>query len=105
MAARPRVPNSRHPKDVAADTAGNLVIADTENSRIRVVAGSTGTFYGKPMTAGDIYTVAGERHPGFAGDGSAATKAEMWWPEPSPSTPSGDLLIADTLNSRIRIVG
>ena len=48
------------PRGVVADAAGNLVIADTDNDRIRVVAASTGTFYGRPMTAGDIYTVAGD---------------------------------------------
>ena len=41
------------------DGAGNLLIADTDNNRVRVVAASTGTFYGQAMTAGDIYTVAG----------------------------------------------
>ena len=34
------------------DGAGNLVIADTGNQRVRVVAASTGTFYGQAMTAG-----------------------------------------------------
>jgi len=39
------------------DGAGNVLI--TDNNRIRVVAASTGTFYGRAMTAGDIYTIAG----------------------------------------------
>ena len=39
--------------------SGNLVIADAGNGRVRVVAVRTGTFYGQPMTAGNIYTVAG----------------------------------------------
>ena len=47
-----------------ADAAGNLVIADTGNDRIRVAAESTGTFYGQAMTAGDIYGVAGPAIPG-----------------------------------------
>jgi hypothetical protein len=53
------------PRGVAVDSAGNLVISDSGNNRIRVVAVRTGTFYGRKMTAGDIYTVAG---------GSAATR-------------------------------
>ena len=48
------------PAGVAVDAAGNVVIADTDNNRIRVVAAKTGTFYGQAMTAGDIYTVAGD---------------------------------------------
>jgi hypothetical protein len=44
---------------VKVDAAGNLVLADADNERVRVVAAGTGTFYGVPMTKGDIYTVAG----------------------------------------------
>ena len=40
------------------DHAGNLVIADTRNRRVQVVAATSGTFYGQAMTAGDVYTVA-----------------------------------------------
>ena len=58
------------------DGAGNLVIADAFNDRIRVVA-STGTFYGQAMTTGDIYTVAGNGTQGFSGDGGPATSAEL----------------------------
>src|SRR5579859_3722736 len=46
----------------AVDHSGNLVIADTDSNRIRVVAHKTGIFYGRAMTAGDIYTVAGDGH-------------------------------------------
>jgi NHL repeat-containing protein len=37
------------PDDVTADGSGNLVIADANNNRIRVVAAHTGTFYGQKM--------------------------------------------------------
>ena len=47
---------------MALDGAGNLALDDFYNLRIRVVAESTGTFYGQAMTAGDIYTVAGGWH-------------------------------------------
>ena len=53
------------PTDVAVDRAGNLVINDRDNYRIRVVAARTGTFYGKAMTVGDIYTAAGRGIPGL----------------------------------------
>ena len=43
----------------AVDGGGNLLIAALHDSRVRVVAAATGTFYGVSMSAGDIYTVAG----------------------------------------------
>ena len=92
------------PAGVAADAAGNLLIADTDNQRIRVVAASTGTFYGQPMTAGDIYTVAGTGTRGFSGDGGPATSAELNFPEGVAADGAGNLLIADTSNQRIRVV-
>jgi secreted PhoX family phosphatase len=42
------------PDGIAIDAAGNLVVADGQNNRVRVVAEQTGTFYGQAMTAGDI---------------------------------------------------
>jgi secreted PhoX family phosphatase len=92
------------PSGVAVDSAGNLVIADAYNNRVRVVAASTGTFYGQAMTAGDIYTVAGDGGGGFSGDGGPATSAEISGPESVAVDSVGDLLIADTGNYRIREV-
>jgi uncharacterized protein (DUF427 family) len=92
------------PGGVAVDGAGNLVIADTNNSRVRVEAASTGTFYGQPMTAGDIYTVAGTRGRGFSGDGGPATSAELNYPVGVAVDGAGNLIITDTNNSRVRVV-
>jgi hypothetical protein len=93
----------RGPGSVAADGAGNLLIADTYNQRIRVVAHTTGTFYGQPMTAGDIYTVAGNGGHLFAGDDGPATRAELSYPQDVVADGAG-LLIADGYNQRIRLV-
>ena len=84
-----------------SDTAGNVLIADTSNNRIRVVAASTGTFYGQAMTAGDIYTIAGNGTYGFSGDGGPGTTAELSYPE-AVAVDAGNVLIADSLNNRIR---
>jgi trimeric autotransporter adhesin len=90
------------PKDVTVDGNGNLVIADEGNNRVRVVAATTGTFYGVAMTAGDIYTVAGDGAPGFSGDGGPATQAELVAPSGIAVNAAGDLFIADRY--RVRMV-
>jgi sugar lactone lactonase YvrE len=89
------------PDGVAVDPAGNLVIGDSLIDRIRVVASSTGTFYGIPMTTGDIYTIAGTGRPGFSGDGGPARKA-MVGPEGVTVTSQGNVFFADLLSGRIR---
>ena len=92
------------PQGVAIGGAGNVVIADTFNNRVRVVAGSSGTFYGRAMTAGDIYTIAGNGTAGFSGDGGPAVSAEMDFPGGVAVDGSGNLVIADTSNHRVRVV-
>jgi hypothetical protein len=89
---------------VGVDGSGNLVIADTQNQRVQVVAARTGTFYGQAMTTGDIYTVAGTGHEGFSGDGGPATSAELDVPGGVAVDGADNLLIADTGNDRIREV-
>ena len=88
---------------VSIDHSGNLVIADSGDCRIRVVAGSTGTFYGQAMTAGHIYTVAGNGTVGYSGDGGPATSAALTRPEAVTVDAAGSLVISDTDNQRIRV--
>jgi trimeric autotransporter adhesin len=92
------------PDGVAVDGAGNVLIADAGNQRIRVVATVAGTFYGQPMTAGDIYTIAGNGTAGYSGDGGPATGAELQGPASVAVDAAGNVLIADTYNERIRVV-
>jgi hypothetical protein len=89
---------------VAQDTSGNLLIADQGYQRVRVVAASTGTFYGQAMTAGDIYTVAGDGQLGFSGDGGPATAADLSTPSGVAVDGAGNLVITDSGSSRIRVV-
>ena len=91
------------PEGVALDASGNVLIADLGNYRVRVVAASTGTFYGLTMTKGDIYTIAGDGTFGYSGDGSAATSAELD-PEGVAVDATGNVLIADGFNDRVRAV-
>jgi uncharacterized protein (TIGR03437 family) len=81
------------PSCLAIDTAGDLYIADTYNSAIRMV-----------NTSGTISTAAGNGKAGFAGDGGAATAATLFFPLDVQLDASGNLYIADTFNSRIRKV-
>ena len=83
----------RSPYGIATDGAGDLLIADTFNSRARMVAGHTGTSFGQAMTAGDIYTVAGNGTVGFAGDGGPATGAKLGRPEGTAMDGAGNLVL------------
>ncbi|HEY2575273.1 MAG TPA: hypothetical protein VGI74_03090, partial [Streptosporangiaceae bacterium] len=94
----------RFPWGVAVDESGNLLIADDQNNRIRLVAEQTGTFYGQAMTAGHIYTIAGSGTPGFTGDGGPATAAALHAPTGVAVDATGNLLVADTGNNRVRVV-
>jgi uncharacterized protein (TIGR03437 family) len=81
-----------NPYGVAADSAGNLYIADTGNSRVRKVSG------------GVITTVAGNGTAGFGGDNGPATSAQLNNPYVVAMDSAGNLYIADRSNSRIRKV-
>ena len=89
---------------VVVDDSGNLLIADTSSNRVRVVARKSGRFYGRAMTAGHIYTIAGNGTAGYSGDHGPATQAELGLPDGVATDAAGDLLIADTGNQRIRMV-
>ena len=80
------------PRAVAVDSAGNLYITDTGNSRIRKVSN------------GVITTVAGNGTFGFSGDNGPATSAGLSTPFGVAVDSAGNVYIADTENSRIRKV-
>lgn len=70
---------------------GELLIADTENHRIRRVDRD-----------GLITTIVGTGVTGFGGDDGPPDKAQLWSPRGLAFDPNGNLLIADTANHRIR---
>src|SRR5205814_390269 len=82
------------PRGVALDGLGNILIADTENIRIRFVDAGTGT----------ITTVAGTGAASYSGDGGLATLASMSHPDDVYVRPDGKYVIADTADNRIRMV-
>jgi hypothetical protein len=93
-----------NPQGITLDSAGNVVITDTNNYRVRAVAAATGTFYGQTMTAGDIYTIAGNGNYGESGDGGAPTTAELSEPVAVGVDGAGNLVIVDSGFGRVRVV-
>ncbi len=79
---------------VAIDSAGNVYIADWQNNRVRKVDSATGI----------ITTIAGNGTAGYAGDGGAATSAELKGPTGVAVDSTGNVYIADQANNRIRKV-
>lgn len=89
------------PVAVAYDTAGNLIIADQANQRIR-----------RMDTQGIVTTIVGTGFAGYSGDGGPAIKAQINNPVGQAADPAGriavdvqdNLLIADSGNNVIRKV-
>jgi hypothetical protein len=96
------------PDGVAVNRAtSDVVIADASNERVRLIAGAkctSGCPYSQPTMRGDIYTIAGNGTPGYAGNGNSATSAELKSPQGVAVTGDGNVLIADTENDRVRLV-
>jgi len=94
------------PMQEAFDSRGDVYIADAGNNRIQEIASYSHTQYGIAMTAGDVYTIAGQAD-GQAGcqcDGKPATQAYLNDPMGMTIDANGDLYIADTSNNRIQEV-
>jgi hypothetical protein len=94
------------PFNVAVDASGNIYVADTGNSVVRVInpGTSTITVAGVSIPGGDIATVAGDGSAGFTGDTLPATQAELNNPTGIYIDGSGDIFISDTFNSVVREV-
>lgn len=82
------------PTGIAVDSAGNVYIADGNNSRIRKIKVSTGI----------ITTVAGNGTSGDSGDGGSATSAELDTPYGVAVDGSGNIYIADVAANVVRKV-
>ena len=121
------------PTDVSFDAQGLLYILDGGNKRIRWV-NAQGIMMGFPSeglvepvslawSSDGLYVadagrhrvylmspnssraeIAGTGEPGFAGDEGLAARAQLNRPMDLAITPSGDLLIADQENHRVRVV-
>ena len=81
------------PFGVAVDRVGNVFLTDSRNDRIRWV-----------HRDGTITTVAGNGTPGFSGDDGPPAAAQLQGPHGVIVDATGNLLIADSANDRVRRV-
>lgn len=83
-----------YPQGVAVDANDNLFLSDTNNHLVRWVS-----------AGGLMTTIAGiPQSAGFNGDDIPATSAQLYYPAGLVEDPSGNYLVADQNNLRIREV-
>ena len=81
------------PGGAAQAANGGLYVADTQSSVVREIDAS-----------GQETTIAGNGLPGYSGNGGQATSARMYAPQGVAVDGGGDVLIADSENSVVRLV-
>ncbi len=82
------------PQALAVDRAGNLLIADSNNSVVRRVDAATGV----------ITTVVGTGDIGYAGDGGPAADAVLLFPAGVATDPADNVYVSDSYNNVVRKV-
>jgi DNA-binding beta-propeller fold protein YncE len=80
------------PADLSVDAEGGVVIADSDNNKIRRID-----------AAGVITTIAGSS-AGYGGDGGPALQAQFDAPQGVAVRPDGAIYVADAKNQRVRLL-
>jgi len=86
------------PAGTYVDGSGNIFISDDGSNAVREVPSTTAN----GMTANDIYTIAGNGHVSFGGDGALATGGELNTPAGVNVDATGNIYVADSLNDLVR---
>jgi IPT/TIG domain len=102
----------QYPNDAVADADGNVLIGDSANSRLRLVAVSAtnpGYRCFPSCTAGSwihgrIYTIAGTGSATDSGDGSSGLSAGIDGPDFAALDSSQDILFTESFGGRLRIL-
>ncbi len=93
---------------IAVSPNGLIFIADTNNHRIKVYNSGTSqkNIAGISVPAGSIAVIAGTGNAGFNSDNLPGTQTHLNFPSGIALTGSAppDIIVADSLNSRIRII-
>jgi sugar lactone lactonase YvrE len=99
------------PDGMALDPYGNLFFADRSNQRIRMLCQAPGRYYGMPMQAGSVYSVAGLKVSGAWQrtstlfpyvDGKPGLASSLFFPRGLAMDDRGNLFFADSSNNLIR---
>jgi DNA-binding beta-propeller fold protein YncE len=80
------------PADLSVDAEGGVIIADSDNNKIRRID-----------AAGVISTIAGSS-AGYGGDGGPALQAQFDAPQGVAVRPDGAIYVADAKNQRVRLL-
>src|SRR5262249_48291340 len=80
---------ANQPTALAADSLGDVFIADARTNRVREV-----------LTNGVIVTIAGTGSVGYNGDGELATAADLNYPNGVVVDPAGNVYIGDSNDER-----
>ena len=89
---------------VATDAAGDVVIADTWNYEVRVVAASSGTLAGESVTADDLYDLAGTDQYSDSTYSGPPADAEFDGVSNVRTDAAGDVVLTDSGTNTIRFV-